>query len=96
MVNTVADITYKDLSLALQEAGFEEREREGSRLYRHRQTPDAFISYPALPLSEPVRLFHLIAAQTTIEDFGIMDPKDFDLILLRLTQGASTEAITAP
>lgn len=94
MVQTVKGLTYQELSLALKEVGFEERERDGSRLYQHREIEDAFLSLPLLPRANPVRIQHLLAARGTVDGFGIMDAVDFDLLLLRMA-GPQIPAETA-
>lgn len=92
MIARIEGLSYRNLDDALQHVGFVQKESEGSRLYLHTKN-GAFLTYPILPLDDAVTAFHYVSAQKTVDSFGIMDEKDFDLLLIRL-KGAPIPALT--
>jgi hypothetical protein len=85
MITTVKEVNYGLLSRALKQQGFTETITDTGRTFRH--ASGALLPYPLLPDSEPVRAYHLAAARLTVNDYGILDARDFDLLLLRLSHG---------
>jgi hypothetical protein len=91
MIATVKGLNYGQLTRALREQGFTETVTERGRTFRH--PSGALLPFPAVSDEEAVRGYHLVAARVTVNDYGIMDAHDFDLLLIRLS-GAPL-AITA-
>jgi hypothetical protein len=74
------EITYGQLDQALRSLGFSCRLVPGdppARVYEHHETGASFM-LPAFPDSDRVLDYHLVGARTTLDDFGIADPKLFD------------------
>lgn len=88
MIPIIEGLTYGDLDTVLRHLGYVVRETDRYRFYEHPQEAKATISYPRLPLTEPLRAYHLTAARAIVDSFDLMDTKDFDLSLIRFTEGA--------
>ena len=74
------DFTYGQLDKVLRSFGFSCRlvEKEPpARRYEHKES-GALISMPPFPESDFVLDRYLVAARTTLDLFGIADPKVFD------------------
>jgi len=74
------DFTYGQLDKVLRSFGFSSRlldKDPPARRYEHKQT-GALISIPPFPQSDFVLDRYLVAARTTLDLFGIADPKVFD------------------
>ncbi len=77
---TRTDVTYGQLDRVLHSLGFSCRlvKREPpARVYEHKET-GARVVMPPFPETDFVLDYHLIAARTTLDLFGIADPKVFD------------------
>jgi hypothetical protein len=73
------DVTYGQLDRALRALGFSCRllEREPpARVYEHKEA-GALFTVPPFPESDKVLDYHLVAARTTLDNFGIADPTAF-------------------
>jgi hypothetical protein len=74
------DVTYGQLDRALRSYGFScrlvEKDRPARR-YEHKAS-GALISMPPFPETDFVLDYHLIGARTTLDLFGIADPRAFD------------------
>jgi len=79
MIDTVKGRTYDDLDRVLRRLGFEAKEHDNVRSYLHRES-DAFITLPRLPLTDPLREYHLAAARMTADAFGLSGQDDFDAL----------------
>jgi hypothetical protein len=95
MIPIVEGLTYGDLDIALKQIGYVVRETDKYRFYEHPQEEKATIPYPRVSLTEPLRAYHLTAARAIVDSFGLMDAKDFDLSLIRLTQDVPTTNIVS-
>lgn len=74
------NVTYGQLDKALRLLGFTCRlyqDRVESRIYEHKQRPEAMIVLPALPEPEKVLEYHLVGVRTTLDLNGIADPIAF-------------------
>jgi hypothetical protein len=74
------DVTYGQLDKALRALGFSCRlltNDPPARLYEHKES-GALIIMPPFPETDFVLDYHLVAARTTVDRFGIADPKAFD------------------
>jgi hypothetical protein len=74
------DVTYGQLDKVLRSLGFSCRLLKGdppARRYEHKET-GALISIPPFPEADFVLDYHLVGARTTLDLFGIADPKVFD------------------
>jgi hypothetical protein len=74
------EVTYGQLDKVLRSLGFSCRvlnKEPATRLYEHKES-GALITVPPFPESHFVLDRHLIAARTTLDLFGIADPKVFD------------------
>jgi len=74
------DITYGQLDKVLRSLGFSCRLVEKdppARRYEHKES-GALITMPPFPDTDFVLEHHLVAARTTADLFGIVEPKDFD------------------
>ena len=82
---TRTEVTYGQLDKALRSLGFTCRKvmMDGeARRYEHAAT-GALILLPPLPESDGVLDYHLVAARTTLETYGIADPQTFAVELQR-------------
>ena len=73
-------VTYGQLDKVLRSLGFSCRLVKGdppARVYEHKET-GAYITMPPFPETDFVLDYHLIGARTTVDLFGIADPKVFD------------------
>jgi hypothetical protein len=90
-VKTIPNLSYADLHRALTSLGYVRREveRDGRRgvVYDFPAERDALILLPLKPLADPVRAIDLLVVQRTVEGFGVIEGKDFDLLLSRVTGG---------
>ena len=74
------DVTYGQLDKVLRSLGFSSRLVKGeppARVYEHKETGVSFM-IPPFPETDLVLDYHLIGARTTLDLFGIADPKVFD------------------
>jgi hypothetical protein len=74
------DFTYGQLDKVLRSLGFSCRllkEEPPARVYEHKES-EALIVIPAFPETDFVLDAHLVGARTTVDLFGIADPKVFD------------------
>jgi hypothetical protein len=74
------DVTYGRLDRVLRTLGFSCRvvtEEPETRVYEHKES-GAWIMLPRLPEDELVLDYHLAGVRTTLDGFGIADPKVFD------------------
>ena len=79
------DVTYAQLDKTLRSLGFSCREEKNdppARVYRHAET-GARISIPPYPETDFVLEYHLVGARTTVDRFGVADPKVFDAQLVK-------------
>jgi hypothetical protein len=79
------DVTYGQLDKVLRSLGFSCRlvqEEPPARVYEHKET-GAMIMMPPFPETDLVLDYHLIGARTTLDLFGVADPKVFDAKLQR-------------
>ncbi len=77
---TRTDVTYGQLDTVLRSLGFSSRLVKGdppARVYDHTATGASF-TIPPFPEAEFVLDYHLAGARTTLDLFGIADPKRFD------------------
>ena len=73
------DVTYGQLDQVLRSLGFSCRllkKEPPARLYEHES--GALVMTPPFPMEDFVYAHHLLAARTTVDLFGIADPKVFD------------------
>jgi hypothetical protein len=74
------DVTYGQLDKALRGLGFTCRlvnDDPPARVYEHEET-GALITTPPFLETDFVLDYHLVAARTTVDLFGIIDAKRFD------------------
>ena len=74
------DVTYGQLDRVLRSLGFSCRlsEKEPpTRVYEHKES-GAWIMLPLFPEDDLVLDYHLASVRTTLDGFGIADPKVFD------------------
>ena len=74
------DVTYGQLDKVLRSLGFSCRlvkKDPPARVYEHKES-GALVVIPPFPMTDLVYGHHLIAARTTLDLFGIADPKVFD------------------
>jgi hypothetical protein len=74
------DVTYGQLDKVLRSLGFSCRllkEDPPARVYEHKES-GAMIVMPPFPETDFVLDYHLVGARTTLDLFGIADPKIFD------------------
>jgi hypothetical protein len=74
------EVTYGQLDKLLRSLGFTCRLVQGpppTRLYDHKGT-GASLMLPPFPETDFVLDYHLVAARTTLDLFGIASPKVFD------------------
>jgi len=79
------DVTYGQLDKVLRSLGFSRRvlkKDPATRVYEHES--GALITIPPFPESDFVLDYHLIGARTTLDLFGIADPKVFDANLQKV------------
>jgi hypothetical protein len=80
------DVTYGQLDKVLRSLGFTCRLVNGdppARVYDHKETGASFI-IPPFPMSDFVLDYHLVGARTTLDLFGVADPKAFDAKLQKV------------
>jgi hypothetical protein len=74
------DVTYRQLDKVLRSLGFSCRLVNGdppARVYEHKES-GAVITTPPYPMKDLVWDWHLVGARTTVDLFGIAEPKVFD------------------
>jgi hypothetical protein len=74
------DVTYGQLDKVLRSLGFSCRlvkKEPPTRVYEHKET-GAYFTTPPFPMTDHVLDYHLVGARTTLDIFGIADPKVFD------------------
>jgi hypothetical protein len=74
------EITYGQLDKVLRALGFSCRlvkKEPPTRVYEHKAS-GAFLMMPPFPETDFVLEHHLVGARTTVDLFGIADPKVFD------------------
>jgi hypothetical protein len=84
MSATVSELTYGHLAQALHELGFVEEVDSRGRTFTH--ASGARLPLPSLEDEDALRSDHLVASRGIVNDFGVMDAEDFDLLLLRISQ----------
>ncbi|HZU39076.1 MAG TPA: hypothetical protein VFA18_24335 [Gemmataceae bacterium] len=75
-----SEVTYGQLDKALPSLGFSCRLLPGdppARVYEHHETGASFM-LPPFPDSDRVLDYHLVGAQTTLDNFGIADAERFE------------------
>ena len=79
-----SEVTYGQLDKVLRSLGFSCRlmtdDPPPTRIYQHKEA-GAMILLPALPESDKVFEYHLVAVRREVDDFGITDPTTFDVSL---------------
>jgi hypothetical protein len=76
---TRTDVTYGQLDAVLRSLGFSCRTSEQeppARVYEHKS--GALFTTPPFAMNDLVLDYHLVAARTMADLFGIVDPKVFD------------------
>ena len=81
-METIEGLTYATLEEALLTLGFTLSSDEHARVYLH--AGGALIALPPVNIDDNIRRNHLFSATATVNDFGLMDRRDFDFLLLRL------------
>jgi hypothetical protein len=82
----IKELTYGTLIEALEELGFQQNDTaQHSCSLIHPGTKGQII-LPRNPRTEPLRTYHLVATRASLADYGIIEPNDFDLLLLRLAK----------
>jgi hypothetical protein len=74
------EFTYGQLDKVLRSLGFSCRlvkKDPPTRVYEHKET-GAYFSTPPFPWTDFVLDYHLVGARTTLDLFGVADPKAFD------------------
>jgi hypothetical protein len=74
------DVTYGQLDRVLRGLGFSCRvvtEEPPARVYEHPES-GAWIMLPRFPEDDRVLDYHLASVRTTLDGFGVADPKVFD------------------
>jgi hypothetical protein len=74
------EVTYGQLDKALRSLRFSCRvlkKEPPTRVYEHKES-GALLTIPPFPLTDFVLDYHLVAARTIVDLFGIADPKVFD------------------
>jgi hypothetical protein len=80
------EITYGQLDKVLHSLGFSCRvvkKEPPARVYEHEETGASLI-IPPYPMTDFVFEHHLVSARTTVDLFGITDPKVFDAKLQKV------------
>lgn len=85
-MKTIEGLTYTDLDATLTGLGYVRNEKADRVIYRYPADRDALIVLPRLPLTENVRGIDLMIVRATVDGFGIMDKKAFDLHILQRAQ----------
>ena len=80
----ISGLTYTVLDAALQHLGYVRHDEPERVVYTHSTETKARLLFPVFPLEEEVRGIDLLAAQKIVDGFGIMDVRNFDLLLIRL------------
>jgi hypothetical protein len=73
-------VTYGQLDKLLHSLGFTchpSKKDPPGRIYKHQKT-GAIIMLPALPKSDKVFEYHMVAVRTELDNFGIADPTAFE------------------
>jgi hypothetical protein len=73
------NVTYRQLDRVLRALGFSCREvtiTVPTRVYEHKET-GALITMPPFPETDKVVDYHLVAARTVLDLYGIADPTTF-------------------
>ena len=79
------NVTYGQLDKALRAMGFSSYLAKGeppTRVYDHKETGAGFM-IPPYPETDFVLEYHLVGARTTVDRFGVADPKVFDAQLVK-------------
>jgi hypothetical protein len=79
------EFTYGQLDKVLRSLGFSCRLVEKDppvRVYEHKET-GALLTMPPFPDDDLVLEYHLVTARFTLDQFGIIEPKDFEAKLKR-------------
>ncbi len=74
------EVTYGQLDKVLRSLDFScwlSKEEPPARVYEHK-TSGAIVTTPPFPYTDLVLDYHLLTARTTVDLFGIADPKVFD------------------
>jgi hypothetical protein len=78
------DVTYGQLDKVLRSLGFSCRlvkKEPRTRVYTHKESGALIMMPPPFPMTDHVLDYHLVGARTTLDLFGIADPKVFDVKL---------------
>ena len=81
------DVTYGQLNKVLHSLGFSCRllkKKPPARVFEHQESW-ALIVMPPFPRTDYVLDYHLVGARTTVDLFGIADPKVFDAKLQKMS-----------
>jgi hypothetical protein len=81
-----SEVTYGQLDEVLRSLGFScwlAKKEPPARVYEHEET-GARITIPPYPFAHHVLIHHLVAARTTVDLFGVADPKVFDAKLQKV------------
>lgn len=80
-----SDVTYQQLDKVLRSLSFTKRlsKSEPAQIVYEHKASGAIIMIPSLPDTSKVIDFQLIGARVTLDQFGLMDPKEFDAELQR-------------
>ncbi len=84
---TVPGLSYADLDATLRNIGYQREDQRDKVLYTHPDNSRARIVFSPFEEQEAVRGIDLFAARQIADSFGIFDAKDFDLMLIRVTEG---------
>jgi hypothetical protein len=76
-------LTYGDLLAALRSVGFIISFLPQATAARHPE--GALIALPVVIETDEVLRWHYLTSRGTVENFGILDGKDFDLLIARQT-----------
>ena len=77
----MSGLIYEQLFDALRSLGFDVRFLSEATVARH---PDgALIVFPLVDPNEEVMRWHYLTTRGTVENFDLLDGKDFDLLLAR-------------
>lgn len=81
-------VTYGQLDEVLRSLGFtawtNEQSTPKARVYKHELT-GALIVLPVMPRNKVAIGAHLVGVRSTLDDFGIATPKEFEEILQKAT-----------
>lgn len=94
MITTANGLTYQHLAQVLHREGFTETVDARGRTFEH--PSGARLPLPNLSDTEPLRMYHLVAARGILNDYGILPAEVFDLLTVRLSQTDTISASISP